>query len=51
MAHDDIVARIGAQASEEDLIAKADIVVRNNGDLAALNEEADRVWAQLERRN
>ena len=51
MANDDIVARIGAQASEEELIAKADIVVRNNGDLAALNKEADRVWAQLERRN
>lgn len=51
MAHADIMARIGAQASEEELIAKADIVVRNNGDLAALNEEADRVWAQLERRN
>lgn len=50
MAHEDIMARIGAQASEEDLIAKADIVVRNNGDLAALNDEADRVWAELERR-
>ena len=51
MAHEDIMARIGAQASEEDLIARADIVVRNNGDLAALNEEADRVWAELARRN
>jgi dephospho-CoA kinase len=51
MAHEDIMARIGAQASEEELIAKADIVVRNNGDLIALNDEADRVWAQLERSN
>lgn len=50
MAHEDIMARIGAQASEKDLIAKADIVVRNNGDLAALNDEADRVWAELEKR-
>ena len=50
MTPEDIMARIGAQASEEDLIAKADIVVRNNGDLAALSEEADRVWAELERR-
>jgi dephospho-CoA kinase len=51
MAHEDIMARIGAQASEEDLIAKADIVVRNDGDLATLNDEADRVWAELETRN
>ena len=51
MAHEDIMARIGAQSSEEDLIAKAHIVVRNNGDLAALNEEADRVWAELETRS
>jgi dephospho-CoA kinase len=51
MAHEDIMARIGAQASEEDLIATADIVVRNNGDVIALSKEADRVWAELERRN
>ena len=50
MAYDDIMARIGAQASEEDLIAKADIVVRNNGDLAELGMEADRVWSELQRR-
>ena len=50
MAHDDIMARIGAQASEEDLVSKADIVVRNNGDLADLGAEADRVWTELERR-
>ena len=51
MAHDDIMARIGAQASEEELVAKADIVVRNNGDLAELGKEADRVWVELQRRN
>ena len=50
MAHDDIMARIGAQASEEDLVSKADIVVRNNGDLADLGAEADRVWTELGRR-
>jgi dephospho-CoA kinase len=50
MAHDDIMARIGAQASEEDLVAKADVVVRNNGNVADLGLEADRVWAELERR-
>jgi dephospho-CoA kinase len=50
MAHDDIMARIGAQASEDDLVARADVVVRNNGDVADLGREADRVWAELERR-
>ena len=50
MAHDDIMARIGAQASEEELVAKADVVVRNNGNVADLGLEADRVWAQLEKR-
>ena len=51
MAHDDIMARIGSQAPEEDLIARADIVVKNNRDMAGLADEADRVWAELERRN
>jgi len=50
MADEDIVARIGAQASEEELVAKADIVVRNDGDLEALTREADRVWTELQRR-
>ncbi len=50
MAHDDITARIGAQASEEELVQKADIVVHNNGDLVALGKEADRVWTELSRR-
>ena len=51
MAHDDIMARIGSQASEEELIAKADVVVHNDGDLQALAREADRLWAELQRRN
>ena len=50
MAHDDIMARIGAQASEEELVTKADILVRNNGNVADLGSEADRVWAELEKR-
>ncbi len=51
MDHDDITARIGAQSAEEELIASADIVVRNNGDLFDLGKEADRVWVELNRRN
>ena len=45
----DIEARIAAQASSEELIRRADIVVRNDGSLEALALEADRVWADLQR--
>ena len=44
-------ARIAAQASPEDLVAKADIVVQNDGGLDELAREADRVWAELQERN
>lgn len=44
----DIEARIAAQASSEELIRRADIVVRNDDSLEALAREADRVWAQLQ---
>lgn len=44
----DIEARIAAQASSEELIRRADIVVKNDGPLEALAGEADRVWALLQ---
>lgn len=50
MTPDEIAARIGAQATEEELLAHADIVVRNDRDDKALAGEADRVWAELEAR-
>ena len=50
MAREDVLARIASQASEEELVAKADIVVRNDGTLEKLNDEADRVWSQLTER-
>jgi len=43
----DITERMAAQASEEDLIRRADIVVRNDGTPADLAAEADRVWEDL----
>jgi dephospho-CoA kinase len=46
----DIGARIAAQATDDDLIAKADVVVRNDGSLERLASEADRVWGLLEER-
>jgi dephospho-CoA kinase len=50
MSDEDISGRMAAQAPTDDLIAKADIVVRNDGSLEALVAEADRVYTELERR-
>ena len=50
MLPDDVEARIAAQAPQEQLIEKADIVVRNDGTLDDLVAEADRVWNELEER-
>lgn len=50
MALDAIMQRIGAQATREDLLARADIVVHNDGSLEDLTAEADRVWKELESR-
>lgn len=43
-------ARIAAQASSEERLAVADVVIDNDGPLAALDEQVDRVWAELRRR-
>jgi dephospho-CoA kinase len=51
MTVSDIQARMGAQKPPEELEARADIVVTNDGDIEALAREADRVWAELERRS
>ena len=51
MTSDAIDDRIRAQAKPEDLLARADIVVPNDGSLDDLIGEADRVWAELEKRN
>ena len=48
MTVEDFDARMSAQTDPEALVQKADIVVRNEGDLAQLVAEADRVWAELE---
>jgi dephospho-CoA kinase len=50
MTSDAVDARIAAQARPEDLFAKADIVVTNDGSIADLTAEADRVWAELQER-
>ena len=50
MSPGDIAARISSQATEEERLERADVVVRNSGTLDDLSTEADRVWALLESR-
>ena len=50
MTFDEFRARQGAQMKRDALIARADIVVRNDGTLDDLAIEADRVWAELRKR-
>ena len=47
MAEADARARIAAQASRDERLAVATHVVHNDGDLAALDAEVDRLWGQL----
>ena len=46
----DVNARMSSQIDQTELEALADIVVRNDGTLEDLSREAERVWAELERR-
>ncbi len=50
MSLQDIEARMRTQSSEEELIERADIVIRNEGSLEDLAREADRVWGELTQR-
>lgn len=45
---EDARSRIAAQASRDDRLARADIVVDNGGTLEDLEGEVDRVWAWIE---
>ncbi|GGP76408.1 dephospho-CoA kinase [Streptosporangium pseudovulgare] len=47
MARQDAEARIAAQASREDRLKVADVVVRNEGSLKELAARAEEVWAEL----
>lgn len=40
-------ARVAAQASREQRLAAADLVIDNSSDLAALEEQVDQVWRRL----
>ncbi len=51
MSYEESGARMANQATEEDLLANADIVVRNDGSIEDLDSEADRVWSELTERS
>lgn len=50
MTAEDARARMAVQASREQRLAIADIVIDNSGDLASLDERVREVWADLEGR-
>ncbi|MFF4379089.1 dephospho-CoA kinase [Kitasatospora sp. NPDC001547] len=50
MAEEEARARMAAQASREDRLAIADLVIDNGGGLAELEARVDEVWAELARR-
>jgi dephospho-CoA kinase len=50
MAAEEAKARIASQASREDRLAVADIVVDNSGSLDDLDRRVDEVWVDLTRR-
>jgi dephospho-CoA kinase len=48
MSVSDFNARVTSQNPQEELVARADLVVRNDGTLEDLAAEADRVWTKLQ---
>ena len=51
MAPDQARARMAAQASREQRLAVADVVIDNAGSLDDLDRQVDEVWADLQRRS
>ncbi|MGH2819046.1 MAG: dephospho-CoA kinase [Actinomycetota bacterium] len=47
MSVSDFNARVASQSPQQELVARADIVVENDGSLEDLAREADRVWSKL----
>ncbi|MFN8019736.1 MAG: dephospho-CoA kinase [Acidimicrobiales bacterium] len=46
----DARARVARQASREERVAKADVVIDNSGDLASLRRQVDEAWRWIEDR-
>jgi dephospho-CoA kinase len=50
MSEEDARARMAVQATREQRLAIADIVIDNNSDLAALDKRVQEVWSELQAR-
>jgi dephospho-CoA kinase len=50
MSPQEAAARLAAQASREERLALADLVIDNSGSLAELDDAVSRVWADLRQR-
>lgn len=48
MKIDDVRARQARQATREERLARADVVIDNGGDLAALEAQVDAAWARIQ---
>ena len=51
MSSGQVEKRMAAQLSDEEYEKRADIVVRNDGDMDALERAVDEAWSELERRS
>ena len=51
MTEADALARMASQATREQRLAAADLVIDNTGDTSTLRERVDAVWAQLKCRS
>ena len=51
MSSEQVEKRMAAQLSDEEYEKRADIVVRNDGDMDALERAGDEAWSELERRS
>lgn len=50
MTAEDVIARMNVQAPTEEIAARAEVVVKNEGTLEDLAAEADRLWAIIQER-
>ncbi|WP_403024993.1 dephospho-CoA kinase [Salinibacterium sp. GXW1014] len=50
MSRDDALSRVGAQASDEERLAIADVVIENNGTVEQVIERVDEYWRELDAR-
>lgn len=48
LTRDEAALRVDAQPSQSERAARADVVLRNDGDLAALRAAVDREWARVQ---